>query len=268
MKKNIAEAINALGHFCGMRDVDCLDRASLLEKYGIHQADVFVLFGGSILAGGYIFAQAIKDQIARVYIIVGGVGHTTESLRQTIHDEYPGIETTGLPEAEIFQRYLKEVYSCEADYLESKSTNCGSNIIYLLDLLKENNIKYSSIILCQDATMQRRMDAGLRKYAPDDLIIINYPSYQASVIGSNDNLIYSERIHGMWNIDRYVNLLMGEIPRLKDDQNGYGPKGKSFIDHVDIPEKVYDAFKQLKEYYGDITREANPIYASKSKNLS
>ena len=46
---------NALGHFCGMRDVDCLDRASLLEKYGIHQADVFVLFGGSILAGGDIY---------------------------------------------------------------------------------------------------------------------------------------------------------------------------------------------------------------------
>ena len=60
----------------------------------------------------------------------------------------------------------------------------------------------------------------------------------------------------MWDIDRYVNLLMGEIPRLKDDENGYGPKGKNFIAHVDIPETVYDAFKQLKAVYGDITREA------------
>ena len=263
MKKNTADAINVLGKFCGMRDVERLTGAALLEKYGIPRADVFVLFGGSILAGGDLLAQAIKDRIAKTYVIVGGAGHTTEALRQTVHNKYPSIETAGLPESEVFQRYLKEVHACEADYLESKSTNCGNNITYLLDLLKENDIKCSSIILCQDATMQRRMDAGLRKYTTDDLLIINYASYRAFVIAENDILTYSEDIPGMWDMDRYVNLLMGEIPRLKDDENGYGPKGKNFIAHVDIPEKVYDAFKQLKTVYGDITREANPEYASK-----
>ena len=263
MKKNTADAINVLGKFCGMRDVERLTGAALLEKYGIPRADVFVLFGGSILAGGDLLAQAIKDRIAKTYVIVGGAGHTTEALRQTVHNKYPSIETAGLPESEVFQRYLKEVHACEADYLESKSTNCGNNITYLLDLLKENDIKCSSIILCQDATMQRRMDAGLRKYTSNDLLIINYASYRASVIAEHNNLVYSELIHGMWDIDRYVNLLMGEIPRLKDDENGYGPKGKNFIAHVDIPETVYDAFKQLKAVYGDITREANPEYASK-----
>ena len=135
MKKDTADAINVLGQFLGMRDVDCLNSASLHEKYGIRQADVFVLFGGSILAGGDLLAQAIRDQIAKVYVIVGGAGHTTETLRQTVHSEYPAIETDGLPEAEIFQRYLKEVYSCEADHLETKSTNCGNNITLLLELL-------------------------------------------------------------------------------------------------------------------------------------
>ena len=263
MKKSTADSINLLGQFCGMRDVEYLNSAALMAKYSIPQADVFVLFGGSILEGGDLLAQAIKDRIAKVYVIVGGAGHTTEALRQRVHNEYPAIETAGLQEAEVFQRYLKEVYSCEADYLESKSTNCGNNITYLLELLKENSIKCSSIILCQDATMQRRMDAGLRKYTSNDLLIINYASYRASVIAEHNNLVYSELIHGMWDIDRYVNLLMGEIPRLKDDENGYGPKGKNFIAHVDIPEAVYDAFKQLKAVYGDITREANPEYASK-----
>lgn len=263
MEKSIADAINVLGQFCGIRDVVCLNSSSLYEKYGIQQADVFVLFGGSILAGGDLLAQAIMDRIAKTYVIVGGAGHTTETLRQTVHAEYPGIKTARLSEAEVFQRYLKEVHFCEADYLESKSTNCGNNITFLLDLLKEHNIKYSSIILCQDATMQRRMDAGLRKYTSEDLLIINYASYRASVINENGELVYSERIHGMWDIDRYVNLLMGEIPRLKDDENGYGPNGKGFIAHVDIPEAVCDAFKHLKTGYGDITREANPIYASK-----
>ena len=263
MKKSTADAINILGQFCGMRDVECLNTEALMAKYSIPQADVFVLFGGSILAGGDLLAQAIKDQIAKVYVIVGGAGHTTEALRQKVHSEYPAIETSGLPEAKVFQRYLKEVYSCKADYLETKSTNCGNNITYLLDLLKENQVKCSSIILCQDATMQRRMDAGLRKYTSDDLLIINYAAYRALVIAENDTLTYSEPIHGMWDINRYVNLLMGEIPRLKDDENGYGPKGKSFIAHVDIPEAVDEAFKQLKAVYGDKTREANPEYASK-----
>ena len=263
MKKRTADAINVLGQFCGIRDVECLNTASLLAKYSISQADVFVLFGGSILAGGDLLAQAIKDRIAKAYVIVGGAGHTTEALRQRVHDEYPAIETAGLPEAGVFQNYLREVHSCEADFLESKSTNCGNNITCLMDLLKKNNIKCSSIILCQDATMQRRMDAGLRKYTSGDLLIINYASYRASVVVKEDDLVYTERIHGMWDMDRYVNLLMGEIPRLKDDENGYGPKGKNFIAHVDIPESVYDAFKQLKAVYGDITREANPEYASK-----
>ena len=80
---------------------------------------------------------------------------------------YPDIETTDLSEAEIFQKYIKHVYGCKADYLETKSTNCGNNITYLLDLLKENNISFKSIILNQDASMQRRIEAELKKYAEE-----------------------------------------------------------------------------------------------------
>ena len=61
---------------------------------------------------------------------------------------------------------------------------------------------------------------------------------------------------------RYVNLLMGEIPRLSDDKNGYGPKGKNFIAHVDIPMDVKTAFDELSKVYS--AREANPLYASDS----
>lgn len=262
MNENVSEAINVLGQFCGLRDISSLDRRALHEKYGSEQADVFVLFGGSILAGGDILARAIQDQIAKKYVIVGGAGHTTETLRQTIHAEYPGIETKDLPEAEIFQRYLITAHACKADYLETRSTNCGNNITFLLDLLAENHVEYSSIILCQDATMQRRMDAGLRKYAGQSKIIINYASYRAVVHGAGDEMHFSESIHGMWNLNRYINLLMGEIPRLQDDTIGYGPKGKGFIAHVDIPETVKDAFNLLKKEYGEAVREANPLYAS------
>lgn len=261
--EQIAEKINILGKFCGKRDIKELSRKQLKEKYGFEKADVFVLFGGSILGGGDVLAKAVQEGIAENYVIVGGAGHTTETLRQRVHEEYPVIETTGLSEAEVFSRYLKEIYHCDVDYLEKESTNCGNNITYLLELLKTQHISCKSIILCQDATMQNRMDAGLRKYVEKEMVIINYAAYAAQVKAQGDELVFADEIHGMWDMDRYVNLLMGEIPRLSDEENGYGPKGKNYIAHVDIPEEVRSAFEELKSVYGEKTREANPLFVSR-----
>lgn len=86
--------------------------------------------------------------------------------------EYPQIVTENLPEAEVFSCYLKEVYQLEADALETRSSNCGNNITNLIALLEEKNITWKSIILCQDATMQHRMEAGLHKYASENLLSI------------------------------------------------------------------------------------------------
>ena len=263
MDCKVADNINTLANFLGTRDIDALNQEELFKRYGIHQVDVMVLFGGSILEGGDVLVSGIKNFVAKKYIIVGGAGHTTDTLRQRVHLEYPDIETTNLSEAEIFQKYIKHVYGCKADYLETKSTNCGNNITYLLDLLEENNIPFKSMILCQDAAMQRRMAAGLKKYVKDDVTIINYATYCAKVLSCGEELVYAENIHGMWPIERYVNLLMGEIPRLSDDENGYGPNGTNYIVHVDIPENVMIAFEELKAVYGSETREANPLYASK-----
>lgn len=82
-------------------------------------------------------------------------------------------------------------------------------------------------------------------------------------MNQDEDLVFEDNIHGMWSINRYVNLLMGEIPRLSDDANGYGPNGKNYIAHVDIPENVMIAFEELKLVFGSETREANPLYASK-----
>ena len=110
--------------------------------------------------------------------------------------------------------------------------------------------------------MQKRMDAGFRKYRPQGISVINFASYSATVGTDEDGLCIQEKIHGMWEIDRYINLLMGEVPRLRDDRHGYGPAGKGFIAHVDIPENVEKAFSELKNIYGDQIRIANPLYAN------
>lgn len=50
---------------------------------------------------------------------------------------------------------------------------------------------------------------------------------------------------GLWEMGRFCDLVAGEIPRLRDDAQGYGPRGMGFIDHVDIPEEVDEAWKRL-----------------------
>ena len=260
--ERIAKNINILGEFCGKRDVAALTPEHLMKVYGIGQADVMVLFGGSILCGGDVLAEAMKAGVAKKYVIVGGAGHTTEALRTRVHQCFPEIDTDGLPEAQVFAKYIKCQYGLEPDLLECHSTNCGNNITYLLDLLRENGLSFRSIILTQDASMQRRMEAGLRKHA-GDVQIINFAAYSANVVVRDNRLAYATEIPGMWEIERYISLLMGEIPRLSDDENGYGPMGKDFIAHVEIPAGVRAAFEELKTTYAALVREANPLYASK-----
>lgn len=49
MNQQTIDAINTLGNFCGKRDIEELTSSTLTEKYNIPQADIFVLFGGSII---------------------------------------------------------------------------------------------------------------------------------------------------------------------------------------------------------------------------
>lgn len=249
-----AEAINTLGAFLGRHDIPELSQSALREKYGFHQADVMVLFGGSILCGVDVLARAMKQQVARKYVIVGGAGHTTEALRIRARQEFPDLETAGLSEAEVFQACLFRQYGLRADWLECASTNCGNNITHLLSLLRAHSIDLHSVILTQDATMQLRMDATMRNFVPEDTVIVNYAAYSARACAAANALTCADEIRGMWRMERYITLLMGEIPRLTDDENGYGPRGKRFIAHVDIPESVRDAFELLKKRFTNSVR--------------
>lgn len=268
MLNDTANRLNQIGHFCGMRDIPSLTTQSLQNTCHISQADIMVLFGGSILAGGDALATAMQNHIAKKYVIVGGAGHTTDTLRMQMQPFLPGIDTSHASEAELFFAYIKQRYNLEPDLLECHSTNCGNNITYLLDLLKEHHLQFSSIILTQDATMQRRMDAGLRKYVSSDVQIINYAAYHAEVTVNENRLTFASTINGMWDMERYITLLMGEIPRLYDTPDGYGPNGADYIAHVDIPTEVMNAFLTLKKDYASLIRKANPLFASSRSSSS
>ncbi len=261
----IKENINILGKFLGKRDISTLSSKVLMEKYNVSQADILILFGGSIAYGCDVVGNAIINNIAKNFMIVGGEGHTTESLRQTMHNTYPEIITAGKMEADIMSEYIRLKYGIGNILIERKSTNCGNNVIYAMDVMKQSDINPSNIIIVQDATMQCRMDAGFRKCLKDsETEIINFASYNVKVEVKNEKLVIEPSdIWGMWDIERYISLLLGEIPRLIDNSHGYGPKGKNYIAHVDVPMSVLKAFEELKTEYGYLVRVANSLYDSK-----
>jgi hypothetical protein len=220
----IADSINTLVGFCARRDVPALTR---------DLADVAILFGGSIVSGGDVLASAMRTGAARHYMIVGGRGHTTEALRA----QFGGVEDEAT-EAALFDRYLRSRHGLAADLLEHESTNCGNNVTNALAMLR--SVPYTRLLVMQDATMQQRMDAGFRLHAPAARIV-NFATHRTLV---DSTLAYIDPPPGMWPLDRYVSMLMGEIPRLA--ASGYGPAGRGFIAHVDIPSEVRDAYDHLR----------------------
>jgi hypothetical protein len=239
----IAGSINTLARFCARRDVPELTATS---------ADVAILFGGSIVAGADVFAAAMRAGVARHYMIVGGEGHTTDALRARLGD--PAART----EAALFERYLRRRYALSPDLIEQESTNCGNNVTNALAVLRAANVPHRSMVLIQDATMQLRMDAGFRLHVPESRLV-NYAAHQTLV---DEALEMVDPPAGMWPLERYVTLLMGEIPRLTDDAGGYGPAGRGYIAHVDVPPEVHRALDHLKESTAFAPRTADARWAS------
>ena len=259
----ISAKLNILIDFLGKRDLNILTQRELQTTYHLSQVDVAILFGGSIPEGCDVFAKAYQNKLAKHYLIVGGAGHTTDTLRQKMQGVFTDFVTADKAEAEIMNYYLQTKYQINDCILETKSTNCGNNITNALALLEDLQLQPKSILFMQDATMQLRMYAGFKKFAPK-IELINYATYKLHfTVADNQLALEHNHLWGMWDIDRYISLLLGEIPRLHDMKEGYGPQGQNFIAHIDIPEEVLDAFNYLKRNLNIEVRTANAKFVSK-----
>ena len=255
-----ADSINTLVRFCARRDVAALTREALEAAAGAI-ADVAILFGGTILAGADVFADAMREHVASCYMIVGGQGHTTGALRCSFRELMGWDDMESSTEAALFDRYLRERHGLTVDLLEHNSTNCGSNARNAVALLRARRLSHDRLILVQDATMQRRTDAAFRLYVDPVTQLIDYASHQTTMTFTDGRLMYAAPPEGMWPIDRYVTLLMGEVPRLTDDASGYGPAGRGYIAHVDVPPEVWCAFTHLRDTTDFATRTADAQWA-------
>ncbi|MHC1683370.1 MAG: GNAT family N-acetyltransferase [Clostridiaceae bacterium] len=249
--------INNILSFLAKKDIDALSKEALLKKYGIEEVDLIIVLGNSIPYIAEIAAKAYKSGLSKNLMIAGGTGHATKFLINNIlNDErYKKINTTNKSEAEILRDVVVENHHLEKEevIIEVNSTNCGSNAYEALGKLKEIDKMPNSIIIIQDPTLQLRTLASFKKeWEREKTLIISYAPFIPKVKENGIGYGYlNSDIPGLWDKERLIDLIMGEIPRLLDDENGYGPNGKGFIDHVDIPIEVINSYKRLLKYYNE-----------------
>ena len=252
--EQIQNCVNEIAKFLAVRDIENLDCTELEKSFEIKKVDVLILLGNSIPYTIKCAAEAYKNNLCHKILINGGIGHSTEILRNQIRKDkrFNFIQVENKAEADIFFEIMTKIYNVSSDdiIVENQSTNCGDNALKAITLLNELNIPYSSLLLVQDPTMQLRTYASFLKYVDNKkLKIINYSPF-IPVINSNLKLANTE-INGIWDEQRYLELIMGEIPRLKDDINGYGPCGKNFIAHVHVPMEIEEHYNMLKALIND-----------------
>lgn len=245
--------------------------------------DCIIICASSVLyQASYVF-QAIQDRpsLAKTLVLVGGIGHSTNLIYDAVarHPEYRKVkndsDVVGLPESQVLERILNHCSNVPNPndggpriLIEDRSLNCGANAVETRKILDQYGITGAlSCTLIQDPTMSLRTIASFEK-AYEDVPSNERPTFKACpvfvpetrmeggrleyVIDVEDGLRDELRLRrdDLWEKQRFCELLVGEITRLKDDENGYGPKGKGFIGHVDVPEEVLQAARRVKEAFG------------------
>jgi hypothetical protein len=265
----ISKDVNLLATFLAHTEVT-LESLKTCEP-----VDCIAICASSVLSQASQLFHALEScpSLTRTLVLVGGIGHSTSHIYDAVarHPQYRKIhaQITGLPEAQV----LREILSCfypiprvEAGGLrvlvEDQSTNCGANAVKTRKVLDEAGLtSIGTCIIVQDPTMSLRTKASFEK-AFEDLPMLQRPHFLACPIvvpevhAVGGQLEYSLdqaadlRAEDLWEMQRLCELLVGEVTRLKDDENGYGPKGKGFIGHVDVPVEVEAAANRVRETLG------------------
>ncbi|RJT24117.1 YdcF family protein [Buttiauxella izardii] len=236
-------AINTLGEW--------LAHNEFAAPPAVGDADMIILAGNAVIPT-IDAACELAVNTEHTLLITGGIGHSTTFLYAAIakHPRYNTIPTTGRAEAAIIKDIAIQFWKIPAEKVltEEKSTNCGENARFTHLLMQEQNLTPERAIIIQDPTMQRRTVATFERVWQGDTHQPqwrSWPGFVPRLVSNETQTTFGPDKKGLWPVERYVSLALGEIPRIRDDANGYGPQGRDFIAHVDIPLAVINAWEIL-----------------------
>jgi hypothetical protein len=233
--------------------------------------DCIVICASAVLYQAEKLFQVLESRpdLAKTVVLCGGIGHSTPLIYEAVakSSKYQALaqEVVGLPEARVLEKILERFFDvsviksagCKV-LVEDKSTNCGANASQSRKVLEEAGILFpKTCIIIQDPTMALRTVASFEKIYGDletPPKFLSCPFFIPSMHAVDSQLRYLvKEMPGeeLWETRRFFDLIMGEIPRLRDDEAGYGPKGKGFITHVHIPKEVEAGWERLEKSLGN-----------------
>lgn len=217
-----------------------------------YQADCVILAGNAVMPTIDAACKIARDQQIPL-LISGGIGHSTTFLYSAIaqHPHYNTIRTTGRAEATILADIAHQFWHIphEKIWIEDQSTNCGENARFSIALLNQAVERVHTAIVVQDPTMQRRTMATFARASQQCTNAphwFSWPGFTPRLINTPDGLAFQPRVRGLWPVERYLSLVMGEVPRLRDDANGYGPNGRDYLAHIEFPPEIEQAWQTLQ----------------------
>ncbi|KAL8634816.1 MAG: hypothetical protein Q9228_007624, partial [Teloschistes exilis] len=251
-------------------DLNLVSNFLAFQKYdSIQPVDCIVLCGSSILHCAETIFSTLRSTpaLTSTLVICGGIGHSTPFLYAAMarNPRYAALRNVieGLPESSVLDIILERDYGkatieeagCRI-VVETKSANCGANAIETRKILKSLDIPMpKSMLIVQDPTMSLRTQASFQKAYSDvsnPPRFSTFPTFVPKLKEEGGELVWDVagvNPAGLWDIERFVDLVLGEVPRLRDDEEGYGPRGKRFIVHVDIPDDIEEAWRRLSKRF-------------------
>ncbi|BDH46028.1 hypothetical protein TUM12370_20720 [Salmonella enterica subsp. enterica serovar Choleraesuis] len=242
LSHEIVAAANELGGWLAQNDY----------PQGVAEDFELVVLAGNAVIPTIDAALRLASERGLPLLVSGGIGHSTGWLYRAVAADarYQGIECEGRSEADIIGDIARRHWQIDSARLiiENQSTNCGENAAFTRRTLEGLNWLPARALLVQDPTMQRRSIATFQRAwrgQADAPLWLSYPGVTPYLENSVHGVQFAGNHQGMWPVVRYLALITGELPRLRNDAQGYGPAGRDFMERVDIPPLVEQAWREL-----------------------
>jgi uncharacterized SAM-binding protein YcdF (DUF218 family) len=225
----------------------------------LREIDVIALLGNQVIATLTAACQLAQRSPSAALVFSGGVGHSTRLLYENlVRSPYAplvrdGVVRETMAEGEMYAAVAERFFQIPLRQIrvENQSRNSGENCRFSQRMLCEAGRPQQRILILQDPTMQRRSVLTWAREAETAGLgavqILSYVPFVPRVeCGADGKLRFpASQPTETWTMERFLALIMGEIRRLHDDENGYGPKGQGFLPHVDIPVAVLESHERL-----------------------
>lgn len=185
----------------------------------LKKADCILVLGSHDTRVAIRGAQLFLDGWAPLLVFSGGLGRLTEGMwDQPEADKFAEIAINmGIPQDKII--------------IENQSTNTGENILFTKQKFEAMDIHAERFIIVQKPYMERRAYAMFKNFWPDKEVVVTSPQIAFEDYCSDNN--------GEITKEMVINIMVGDLQRIRI----YEEKG--FQIHQEIPDYVWDAFKQL-----------------------